>query len=53
MDDDPTNFDIEEIKCWGCQRCSLIDESLLDMYPEYPEESTGACFDGKSSPDYT
>jgi len=53
MDNDPSKLDIAEITCWGCGKQSLIDELLLDMYPEYPDESTGACFEGKPSLDYT
>lgn len=53
MDDDASKLDIAEITCWGCGRDSLIDESLLELYPEYPNESVGGHQYAKSSPDYT
>lgn len=48
IDDDPSKFDIEEIMCWKCRRDSLVDEELLEMYPEYPNESVSGHFDGQA-----
>lgn len=41
IDDDPSKCDIEEITCWHCDKNSLIDTDLLEMYPDYPNESVG------------
>ena len=50
VDDDPTKFDVEEITCWSCGKDSLVDESLLEYYREYPNESVAGHFDGKREP---
>lgn len=47
MDNDPTRCDIEEITCWSCGKDSLVDEVLMEFYPEYPNESVIGHFDGK------
>ena len=47
MDDDPTRFDVEEITCWLCGKDSLVNEELLGMYPEYPDECVSGHFEGK------
>lgn len=49
-DDDPTKFDVEEISCWLCGKDSLVDEVLMEFYPEYPNESVSGHFDGKREP---
>ena len=51
MDDDSSKSDIEEITCWSCGKESLVDELLLDFYPEYPNESvSGHHFGEKCKP---
>lgn len=47
---DDSGFDVEEITCWSCGKDSLVNEELLLVYPEYPNESTGACFEGTREP---
>ncbi len=42
-----SGFDLEEITCWSCGKDSLVDEELMEMYPEYPDESVGGHFDGR------
>lgn len=49
VDDDPSKFDVEEITCWKCDKSSLAGEEMLDYYSEYPDESVGGHFFGKSS----
>ena len=42
--------DFEAITCWSCGKDSLVDEELMLMYPEYPDESVGGLFEGKREP---
>ncbi|MHA2279837.1 MAG: hypothetical protein ACXAC5_03045 [Promethearchaeota archaeon] len=37
-DNDASKVDIEAITCWGCSLDSLVDESLLAIYPNGVEE---------------
>ena len=50
MDNDPSKFDVEEITCWSCGKDSLVDEELLELYPDYPDESIGGHFEGMREP---
>lgn len=50
VDDDPTKFDVEEITCWQCGKDSLVDEELMNMYPDYPNESVSGHFEGEREP---
>ena len=45
-----SGFDLEEITCWCCGARSLVDEELMEMYPDYPDESASGHFDGKREP---
>lgn len=39
---DPTHCDVDAIKCWSCYEESLIDEGLLEIYLEWPDESVNS-----------
>ncbi len=45
-----SGFDMEEIMCWSCGKCSLVNEELMQMYPNYPNESVDGHFDGQATP---
>jgi hypothetical protein len=38
-DTDASKMDIEGIVCWECSQESLLDDSLLDIYPSGVEEA--------------